>query len=84
MSLAIIGLGGGEILLLSLFCIVPLVLLSCAFWIWMLISAIQNKGLNDTERICWVLVIVFLHFIGALIYLVVGHSKKPPPQKEAA
>jgi len=73
--------GLGIVFLLFL---IPLALLSMVFWIWMLISAIQNKGLNDTERICWVLVIVFLHFIGALIYLVFGHSKKPPPQKEAA
>jgi len=77
-----IAFGGFHIVFLLF--LLPLVLLSTVFWIWMLISAIQNKGLNDTERICWVLVIVFLHFIGALIYLVVGHSKKPPPQKEAA
>lgn len=83
MNLAIIGIGGGAMALLLVF-LIPLALLSTVFWIWMLISAIQNKGLDDTERICWVLVIVFLHFIGALIYLVVGHSKKPPPQKEAA
>ncbi|MGA3179001.1 MAG: PLDc N-terminal domain-containing protein [Verrucomicrobiota bacterium] len=79
MSLAIIGLGGGEILLLSLFCIVPLVLLSCAFWIWMLISAIKNKNLGESEKICWVLVIVFLHFIGALLYLIIAHSGASKP-----
>jgi hypothetical protein len=80
MSLAIIGLGGGEILrLLLLFCIVPLVLLSCAFWIWMLISAIKNKNLGETEKICWVLVIVFLHFIGALLYLIIAHSSAGKP-----
>lgn len=30
-----------------------------AFWIWMLIHAITNKGLSDTEKIVWVLVIIF-------------------------
>ncbi len=62
-------------LLLLLF-IIPLALLATAFWIWMLVSAIQNKGLSDTESICWVLVMVFLHFIGALLYHAIGHPKR--------
>ncbi len=46
-----------------------------AFWIWMLVHAITNKGLTDTEKIVWVLVIIFVHFIGALIYFFVGRPK---------
>ncbi len=46
-----------------------------AFWIWMLIHAITNKGLTDTEKIVWVLVIIFVHFVGALIYFFVGRPK---------
>ena len=46
------------------------------FWIWMLIDAIQNKGLTDGEKIGWVLAIVFLHIIGALLYYFIGHSKR--------
>ena len=46
-----------------------------AFWIWMLVHAITNKGLSDTERIVWVLVIIFVHFLGALIYFFVGRPK---------
>lgn len=45
------------------------------FWIWMLIHAITNKGLTGTEKIVWVLVVLFLHFLGALIYFFVGRSK---------
>ena len=41
-------------------------LLVLAFWIWMLIDAIQNKGLTDGEKIGWVLAIVFLHIIGSV------------------
>ena len=48
----------------------------CIFWILMLVSAIQNNGLNGTERLIWVLVIFFLHFIGALLYLLLGRSKR--------
>jgi Phospholipase_D-nuclease N-terminal len=42
------------------------------FWIWMLIDCIKNDRLSSTEKIVWVLVIVFLHAMGALIYLLAG------------
>jgi hypothetical protein len=45
------------------------------FWIWMLIHAISNNGLTGTERIVWVLVVFFLHVLGALIYFFVGRPK---------
>jgi hypothetical protein len=41
----------------------------------MLIHAITNKGLDSTEKIVWVLVVLFLHFLGALIYFFVGRPK---------
>lgn len=47
-----------------------------AFWIWMLVDAIQNKGLTDGEKIGWVLAIVFFHFIGSLLYLFIGRPKR--------
>jgi phospholipase D-like protein len=50
--------------------------LACfAFWLWMLIHAITNKGLPDGEKIVWVLVIIFLPFIGSVIYFFVGRPK---------
>ncbi|MGC9941727.1 MAG: PLD nuclease N-terminal domain-containing protein [Verrucomicrobiota bacterium] len=62
--------------LLFLIFFLPLALLAFAFWIWMLVDAIQNKGLTDAEKICWVMAIVLLHFIGALLYLCIGHPKR--------
>ena len=50
--------------------------LACfAFWLWMLIHAITNKGIADTEKIVWVIVIIFLPFLGSLIYFFVGRPK---------
>jgi hypothetical protein len=54
---------------------IPLGLAMLAFWIWMLVHSIQNKGLSDSERIAWVLVIAFLHFLGAIIYFFAGRPK---------
>ena len=69
--------GGLEILLLLL--LAPIALLAFAFWIWMLIHAATNRGLTDTEKLMWVLIIVFVHFLGALIYFFVGRPKKNLP-----
>lgn len=48
------------------------------FWVLMLIDAIQRKFKDPNEKIIWVLVIVFTHIIGALIYyfLVKKKNKK--------
>ena len=52
-----------------------LAILATVFWIWMLIDAIQNPGLDGTQRVVWVLVILFLHFLGALIYYIAGRRR---------
>ena len=57
----------------------PFALLATAFWIWMLISAIQNKGLDEGEKIAWVLVIALLHVLGAILYFFIGHPKRRLP-----
>ena len=46
-----------------------------AFWLWMLIHAHDNKGLDGTGKILWVIVIIFLPLVGSVIYYFVGRSK---------
>ncbi len=48
-----------------------------AFWIWMLVDALTNQGLDSNEKLIWTVVIVFTHFIGALIYFFIGRPKRP-------
>lgn len=66
-----------SLFLISILAVIGLLLF--VFWIWMLIDAIQNKGLTDGEKIGWVLAIVFLHFLGALLYFFIGRSKRNTP-----
>jgi uncharacterized membrane protein YczE len=47
-----------------------------AFWLWMLVDCLKNQALQGTEKIVWVLVIIFLHALGALVYFFVGRSKR--------
>ncbi len=70
---------GGMAMLLAVFFLLPLALLLTVFWIWMLMDAVQNKGLSDGEKTGWVLAIVFFHFIGSLLYLIIGRPKKHMP-----
>lgn len=46
-----------------------------AFWVWMLVHAITNRGLGDGEKIAWVLVIIFLPVLGCILYFLIGRSK---------
>jgi hypothetical protein len=65
--------GLGIIFLLAIFLIG---LLLTVFWIWMLVDSLTNKGLSDTEKLVFVLLVVFLPFIGSLIYFFVGRPKR--------
>ena len=48
-------------------------------WLWMLVDALTNEP-DTNQKILWFLVIFFLHFIGAIVYLVVrkGENKSSP------
>ncbi len=74
MHLGFIGLGILEFFLVLF--LAPLALVTFAFWIWMLVHAITNDGLTDIEKLIWVIVILFTHFIGAVIYFFVGRPKR--------
>lgn len=77
MNLALLGFGRrrfwGRFLLLRL------ALLAFAFWIWMLVSALQNQGLSRGGKVGWVAAIVLLPFIGSCLYLLIIHSRSNSP-----
>ena len=50
-------------------------MLAFVFCICMLIDSIKNPALSAVQKIIWVLVILFLHALGALIYFAVGRSR---------
>jgi prolipoprotein diacylglyceryltransferase len=45
------------------------------FWISMLIDCLKRKFKEDSEKIVWVIVIVFTGIIGALIYYFIVKTK---------
>lgn len=68
-------LAGVEILLIvGLF--VGVGLIGTIFWIWMLVEAITKEPKEGDDRLIWVLVVVFTHVIGALIYFIVRRPER--------
>lgn len=65
-----------------IFCLlIPLMLALIGFWIWMLVDCAQNDSFQGNDKIVWILLLVFLGWIGALIYFFVQRPKrfqKPP------
>jgi uncharacterized BrkB/YihY/UPF0761 family membrane protein len=62
--------------------VIILVILAIVFWLMMLVDSLTrddnkfpNKGKNN-ERLIWVIVMVFLNFIGAILYYFLVRSKK--------
>jgi len=56
-------------------------LISCGivgtvFWIWMLIDCATNEPSEGCDKIVWILVILFTHGLGALIYLLARRPER--------
>ncbi len=66
---------GGLFGLLVWLVMVAFCLAYFAFWLWMLIHAITNKGLGGAEKIVWVIVLIFLHILGPILYFFIGRPK---------
>ncbi|HEY2826557.1 MAG TPA: PLD nuclease N-terminal domain-containing protein [Pirellulales bacterium] len=50
-------------------------LLYLIFWLWMLIDCLKNPRLQGTEKLIWVLVIIFLHVLGPLLYFFIEREQ---------
>jgi uncharacterized membrane protein YhaH (DUF805 family) len=54
--------------LLGLLCIV--------LWIWALVDVINSRFREDSTKIIWCLLIIFLPFIGTILYFIIGREQK--------
>ncbi len=50
-----------------------------AFWIWMLVDCAVKEP-SGSDKIVWILIIIFLHLLGAIIYL---FAEKLPRDRQA-
>lgn len=47
-----------------------------SFWVSALVDMLQNTAIQGTEKIVWVLVIIFLNVLGAIIYFFIAPRPK--------
>ena len=53
-----------------------IIILGMAFWVWMIVDCAMRKFKEDSQKIVWILLIIFLNVIGAIIYYYI-HGKNP-------
>ncbi len=47
-----------------------------AIWIWALIEVLTKEPSEGNDKVVWLLVVLFTHFIGALIYLLIRRPER--------
>ncbi|WP_421893579.1 PLDc N-terminal domain-containing protein [Marinoscillum sp.] len=62
--------GESGIFVILLFLVLPGII-----WLWALIDALRNE-FNGSNKLVWILLILFLPFLGALLYLVIGRNQR--------
>lgn len=65
---------GVEILLILL--VLSIAMAAFAFWLWMLVDCATKEPSEGNDKIIWILIIVFTHWIGALIYFLVRRPER--------
>ena len=46
-----------------------------AFWIWAIIDLLSSR-LSPAEKVLWLIIILFFHFLGAVIYFILSKKKR--------
>jgi len=44
------------------------------FWLWAVIDCATNDYLRDNDKLVWILVVIFLNWLGAIIYFFVARK----------
>ncbi len=92
-------MGAGEAVVMTTVLVISvvtglLILAALAFWLWMLVDCAMNESDEGNIRLIWVLIIIFVHFIGAILYFFFQRRKRlgqaggagaaaPPPSNPA-
>lgn len=63
----LVGLGVLEIVVI----LIPMIL-----WFWALIDVLRSDFRDSTTKIVWLIAIIFVPFLGALLYLVIGRRQR--------
>jgi hypothetical protein len=56
--------------------IAALLLAACVFWVFMIIECATKEPASGNGKLIWILIIIFTHSIGALIYYFVRRPQR--------
>lgn len=75
--IALVTLGSlGWVWLTLLFFVASISIGAAVLWIWMLVEVLTKETDEGSTRLIWTLVIIFTHWLGALIYLLVRRPER--------
>lgn len=77
-------IGFGLFFMLAMLVMAVVVILAFIFWILMIIDCAQRDFKTDGEKIVWILVVIFLHLLGALIYYFAVKSSHKKNNKKSS
>jgi len=64
-----------PILILLAFVALAFVIFLIIAWIWMIVDCLQRDFKEGSERIAWILILIFLSFIGLILYYFIVFRK---------
>lgn len=62
--------------LLFILAILGIGIAGTVLWVWMLVDCAMNEPSEGTDKVVWILVILFTHVLGALIYLLARRPER--------
>ncbi len=51
-------------------------LLCLILWIWAIVDIINSRFREDSTKILWILLVIFLPFLGTILYYVIGREQR--------
>jgi hypothetical protein len=73
---SLFGLAIGGISLLFVMLAASIGIAGTVLWIWMLVEVLTRETDEGNNRLIWSLVIIFTHWVGALIYIFVRRRER--------
>lgn len=67
----ILFLAGGSIFALLLLALIPF-----ALWLWALVEIIRSDFNDSSQKIIWLLILIFLPVLGWLLYVIIGRGQR--------
>jgi len=71
-----VATGGGLLFLAFIGLAVVIGIATTVFWIWMLIEAATKEPSEGNDKLIWILLIVFLGFLGAILYFFIRRPQR--------